>query len=217
MSTSLSQDSARKPTKDAGTLPLIAGELSLELCNTVTRRHTDTPREHLPDYPALVSWALRAGALDASTAAELSRIAAGRPGESARALALAHELRSVIHAAFLAVVRHGTPDTEAIAELDRHVRGAFRARRLIATANGARLSWGREGSLARPLWPLALSAATLLSTPELGLVRECAAHPQGCGWLFLDTSRTGTRRWCSMELCGNRAKARRHYRRAQSE
>ena len=46
-------------------------------------------------------------------------------------------------------------------------------------------------------------------------VRRCA-NPE-CGWLFLDDSRAGKRRWCSMLACGNRAKARRHYHRSREQ
>ena len=62
-----------------------------------------------------------------------------------------------------------------------------------------------------PLWPIARSAAHLLTSAELTRVRECDGT--SCNWLFFDRSRGGSRRWCSMESCGNRAKARRHYRR----
>ena len=50
--------------------------------------------------------------------------------------------------------------------------------------------------------------------PELLRVRQCPIESGGCGWLFLDTSRSGNRRWCDMRTCGNRAKARAHYSRA---
>jgi predicted RNA-binding Zn ribbon-like protein len=63
------------------------------------------------------------------------------------------------------------------------------------------------------LWPVARSAADLLtSAEELARVGQCA-DDRGCGWLFFDTSRNHSRRWCAMKDCGNRAKARRHYRR----
>ncbi|WP_233196275.1 CGNR zinc finger domain-containing protein [Trinickia soli] len=54
---------------------------------------------------------------------------------------------------------------------------------------------------------LAIAANELLSQPILSNVRECSA----CSWLFLDLSRSRSRRWCSMATCGNRAKAQRHY------
>jgi predicted RNA-binding Zn ribbon-like protein len=63
------------------------------------------------------------------------------------------------------------------------------------------------------LHPIVKSAADLLVSAELDRLRICA-NPQ-CGWLFLDSSRNRSRRWCSMESCGNRAKARRFYRRHQ--
>jgi predicted RNA-binding Zn ribbon-like protein len=63
--------------------------------------------------------------------------------------------------------------------------------------------------LDRVLWEAAASAADLLTSPDLARVKTCPGA--GCAWLFLDRSRNGTRRWCDMSVCGNRAKARRHY------
>jgi len=65
----------------------------------------------------------------------------------------------------------------------------------------------------RPIWPVVWDAAALLSSPRHAAVHGCGDRE--CGWMFLDTSRGHTRRWCSMKDCGNRAKARRHYRRTQ--
>jgi predicted RNA-binding Zn ribbon-like protein len=61
--------------------------------------------------------------------------------------------------------------------------------------------------------PVAISAVDLLTSSDLGRLKICPAHE--CEWLFLDDSRNGTRRWCSMAECGNRAKARLHYNRAK--
>ena len=65
------------------------------------------------------------------------------------------------------------------------------------------------------LAPVLWSAGDLLAGPRLDKVRRCA-NPE-CGWLFLDDSRAGKRRWCSMSSCGNRAKARRHYHKSRDE
>lgn len=61
------------------------------------------------------------------------------------------------------------------------------------------------------MWPIAWSITELLLSDKLSRVGQCAA--ENCGWLFLDTTRNHSRRWCEMEHCGNRAKAKRHYRR----
>ncbi|MCX6026505.1 MAG: CGNR zinc finger domain-containing protein [Chloroflexi bacterium] len=64
------------------------------------------------------------------------------------------------------------------------------------------------------LWPVMRSAAELLTSDLASRVGQCQ-DDRGCGWLFIDTSRNHTRRWCAMGDCGNRAKARRHYLRTQ--
>ncbi|MBD3886162.1 CGNR zinc finger domain-containing protein [Phormidium tenue FACHB-886] len=64
-----------------------------------------------------------------------------------------------------------------------------------------------------PLWLVIRSAEALLTDSHLNRVREWAETD--CGWVFLDMSRNRSRRWCDLEDCGNRAKARRHYGRSQ--
>jgi predicted RNA-binding Zn ribbon-like protein len=56
-------------------------------------------------------------------------------------------------------------------------------------------------------WLLAQSAVDLLVSEQIRLIRECG--DEGCRWLFLDTSKNHSRRWCDMKICGNRMKARR--------
>ena len=58
------------------------------------------------------------------------------------------------------------------------------------------------------LRPVLHSALHLLSSPDLARLRECAA--ERCGKLYLDHTKNASRRWCDMDTCGNRAKARRH-------
>ncbi|MGW8701406.1 CGNR zinc finger domain-containing protein [Streptomyces eurythermus] len=60
---------------------------------------------------------------------------------------------------------------------------------------------------------LALQADELLAGPLVQRIRRCEGP--GCGWFFLDRSRSGTRRWCSSGDCGNRDRARRHYHRSR--
>ena len=93
---------------------------------------------------------------------------------------------------------------------------ALRHRKLTRTSGDYRWEWQSEGGnlLDRILWPIAESAANLLTSQDRADIRECDAPD--CEWLFLDHSRNGSRRWCDMKSCGNRQKARRHYRRARA-
>ena len=71
---------------------------------------------------------------------------------------------------------------------------------------GRRWSIAPDAGLERPVLELAREAADLLAGTDLRHVKACPGTH--CGWLFVDSS--GRRRWCTMEVCGNRAKARRH-------
>jgi predicted RNA-binding Zn ribbon-like protein len=73
-------------------------------------------------------------------------------------------------------------------------------------------SWiAQDDVLDRMLWPVIRSAADLLTSQDLWSVKICASD--SCNWLFLDTSKNQSRRWCDMKSCGNRAKVHRHYER----
>jgi len=86
---------------------------------------------------------------------------------------------------------------------------------VIPTDAGFTWVWAEGGrALDCMLWPVARSAADLLTAGELPAIRQCQGSQ--CGWLFLDTSRNRTRVWCDMRVCGNRAKARRHHARLRA-
>jgi predicted RNA-binding Zn ribbon-like protein len=89
------------------------------------------------------------------------------------------------------------------------IAGAMAHARLRPVAEGFEWSWDDDDDLNRIVWPVAKSAADLLAEGDLGRVRKCGSHD--CTWLFYDTSKNRSRRWCDMKGCGNRAKARRHY------
>jgi predicted RNA-binding Zn ribbon-like protein len=55
---------------------------------------------------------------------------------------------------------------------------------------------------------LVVAAVELVRTVDVRQLRACPVEEGGCGWLFLDRSRNGSRRWCAMEDCGTRAKIR---------
>ena len=68
--------------------------------------------------------------------------------------------------------------------------------------------------LTQMLGPVAWSAVEVLQSEDRRALRECEGS--NCNWLFLDTSRNHSRRWCSMQSCGNQAKAKRHYQRGRA-
>jgi predicted RNA-binding Zn ribbon-like protein len=178
-------------------------DLCLEFVNTRYWRGQETPTETLNSVEDLGAWA----------AANLAKEA--RP-LTRREFERAIEARETIHRVFDATARGKTPAAGDLETLNGLLAAAPARTTLRRERNG--FSWDVDmrgstalGQLAPVLW----SAGDLLTGARLDKVRRCA-NPE-CGWLFLDDSRAGKRRWCSMSSCGNRAKARRHYHKSKEE
>jgi predicted RNA-binding Zn ribbon-like protein len=190
------------------------GQLCLDFTNTAVWRLAAQPEETLVDYPALLAWSRRAGTVDQREAELLHRAAEARPDEAAAVLARAIALREAIYLVLVATIGGRTPRPEDLAFLNVELAEAMT--RATVRPNGAGFSWDwpagasiafpSEPPLARPLWSIARSAAELLVSPELARVKRCPGT--NCGWLFLDTSKNASRRWCHMAICGNRARVR---------
>jgi len=192
----------------------IGGALCLDFTNTLGRGVT-TDTEHLDRYQDLVRWGLQAEILDVQQADRLVDAAHSSPSEAETVLARALELREVIYRIFAAEVHGAAPGPEDLAELNDALAEAMARSRLIPAADGFTWGWEDTDQLGAVLWPVARSAAELLTSSETRLLKECGSDT--CEWLFLDSSKNKRRRWCDMRSCGNLAKVRRHRRRRKAE
>lgn len=206
----------RNEHTDTGTalerFELSGGALCLDFANTWGNQ-ADPGSDRLLEYVHLLEFARQSGYLMDDPAAELSRIAAGDAKKAAAALSLARRIRQVIYRIFSNRADNREIPLEDVDRINALLGKALSLRRLERRNGKFVWSW-READLddlMAPIWPIIESAAALLTSGELNCVSECAADD--CNWLFIDRSRGGTRRWCSMKSCGNRAKARRHYHR----
>lgn len=194
----------------------LAGDPSLDLVNTVDWSDQGLTAERLHGYSDLLEWAEGAALLEGPEIKKLQRYAATHPKQAARVLADGLRLRQLIRSVAIGVARHELDE----AELERFnglARKAQSHRRLMPPTGrmSATLKWGWEStpSLELPLWAATLAASSLLSSAEAGQVRVCQGP--NCGWMYVDRSRNGLRRWCAMDMCGGREKARRHYARVK--
>jgi predicted RNA-binding Zn ribbon-like protein len=196
---------------------LSGGRLCLDLANTVSWRKAADADDLLRSYAHLVAWARLAGLIDDARAEALLLAAGRRPSDAEVVLARAVALREAIHDAMHAVVETARVPPAAIEAINGELASGLPHARVVPAADGFAWGWDEgladERALDRPLWAVARSAAELLVSDDLPRVRECAADR--CGWLFMDTSKNKSRRWCDMATCGNRAKARRHYARTR--
>ncbi len=193
---------------------LSGGHPALDLINTLDHRFGGgAPVELLADYGALLRFARQTELLDPGQVRRLTKSV--KPQAAARALRSVRELREAMAAAFYRNVQSRPPPAAAISTLERHFLASERHRELhwqeAAARNGQpgmAWQWGRfEKEAELPVWILAQRAAQLMLSDAMPRVRACGAD--SCRWLFLDTSKNHTRRWCNMKVCGNRMKARR--------
>jgi predicted RNA-binding Zn ribbon-like protein len=193
---------------------LLGGRLTFDFVNTVHDRTGRTDEDYLDSLTRFVHWSAKAGAISTSEQEILLPLA----GADTRALArLAHvrKLRDGVYALLRARMtgrRLGAADLEL---LDAWIHAAWGS--LTLSGNFPQLiTWKPESlNLDLPLKRIALSTLAVIQESDPKRVKECPA-PGGCGWLFLDETRNNSRRWCSMELCGNTVKIARFRRRRRS-
>jgi predicted RNA-binding Zn ribbon-like protein len=206
-----------KKKTQAGNLELIGGKLCLDFANTAGMHASENPKENLNTYDELVDWSHHAGILSENDAQKLIREAARNPSESERVLRRAIELREAIYSIFSTVALGTPPKKEALTIFNRNLSKSMARSQLIPAKTGFLWSInGNKDTLDWMLNPVVRSAADLLTSDRLKRVKICA-DDRGCGWLFLDSSRNRSRRWCTMKDCGNRAKARRFYKQRQKK
>ena len=188
-------------------------ELCLDFSNTVDWRNGDKRDDRLKTFGSLLEWSVGKDVIQRDEAASILRRAKEEHTEDG-ALRKAIQLRETIYSIFSAVAHGSRPAEEDIAALNRFLSDYPVSPNIVRT--GQEYGWmmmpgkGAEGKM---LWPIAKSAADLLTSDQLGRVRECANEDEGCGWVFLDETRNGKKKWCSSTGCGNRAKVRAWYER----
>jgi predicted RNA-binding Zn ribbon-like protein len=199
---------------------LDGGTVALDFVNTVSgMRGGGNPRDRLAGYPDVVYWAEQVGLIDSRRAAELYALAEREPERAAAAFGEAIRRREALHdVVFSAIEGRAVPDA-GLEIVNTWIADALARRRFCVTAPGRfEAALEEDGNLLSFLRPVALDAAELLEDEvSSDLVRICEERQVGrCAWLFVDTSRNHSRRFCSMQECGNRAKQRRHYQRGKS-
>jgi predicted RNA-binding Zn ribbon-like protein len=192
---------------------LRGGVVCLDFVNTVGWRLTDRPSEYLRSYEDLLDWGRQAGLLAPEETEGLSRQAMLDPEGARETLSRALAMREATHRVISAAIAGESQDESDLSALNRELSISLSHLRVMPSGSSYGWGWDRSGDdggarLDGPLWPVAQSAAELLTSPKLGRVKACAG--EGCGWVFLDESRNGSRRWCDSRDCGNRERVRRY-------
>jgi predicted RNA-binding Zn ribbon-like protein len=190
----------------------ISLELCLDFADTVDWRTSNHAEDKLTSYIDLLAWSQEKGILSQGEGQSLGLLAEDNKPLARSAMTDAYELREAIYRVFSAIAHRRKADPKDIKVLNEHLARSLGKLEVRAGGTGYNWAWKDTGSADMMLWPIARSAAELLTSDDLRRVRECANEEEGCGSLFLDCSKNQTRRWCSMKSCGNRAKFRTYYR-----
>lgn len=169
----------------------ISGNLALDLANTISWRNTGREVDHLATFDDVMAWSKEVGLIGAGFVAS--------PLEQRTLLEQVLALRKAVYAAGSAIARGLDPlqpDLNVIRDI-----AAVALRH--ASLSGSPFTLRFE-SIYRVTGTIAWSALDLLRGDELSRLKQCP--PDDCHWLFIDGTKNGSRRWCDMGTCGNRAK-----------
>jgi len=180
----------------------IGGRTCLDLSNTFDHLHTPPEYDFLTNRGIAIRWA------------QVGRILPTKnlPTEESYPLERLLQTRELLFKLFLPFTRSSLPAKDDLDSFNNLLQNKTAKTKITASKQGFLLTFNSTDALEQIEYEAIRSAADLLLTIQSGRLKQC----EGCGWLFYDTSRTHARRWCSMQLCGNRAKARRHYKRVQT-
>jgi predicted RNA-binding Zn ribbon-like protein len=192
----------------AGSLDLIADDLALNFANTESGRGFPSHQNHFREAANVVEWLRHAKAAPVEETDWLQTHVAKRADVAGDLLVTAVALRDAVHDIGVALGHRAKPPEAALASLSAlHARCVAEAE-LAPGIESCRWQWSvRVSPVEAALGPIALAAVRLFTEGDFDRIRECGGH--ACGWLFYDRSKNNRRRWCEMEVCGNRAKQRR--------
>jgi predicted RNA-binding Zn ribbon-like protein len=182
------------------------GHIAIDFTNTVGNRGLD-PEEHFNTFADIVAWAEARGLVTRRAAAALRQQAASEPDAASRAHRRAVALREALYRVLDAAAGKRRPRSADLDVLNAHVSATFDGATLVPSGARFTLDPPRRAGLDEVLRTVVRAAVDLLTSDEVEHIGRCA--DDSCAWLFLDATRSRTRRWCDMKSCGNRNKVRR--------
>jgi predicted RNA-binding Zn ribbon-like protein len=195
-------------------LRLDGGVLCLDFVNTIPDRKDGSNRDYLGSYNDLVYWARKSKAINGPTFTALEKAGATRERSAKDYFNQALQLRDLIYRLFYPLSQQTkikTADLDAFNKtMSRYAANLI----IVPSEGGFSQKWEYETAHFQLITaPIIKSAQDLLLSDKLARIKECPS----CGWLFLDTTKNGRRRWCSMEDCGSNVKALQYYYRKKNE
>jgi predicted RNA-binding Zn ribbon-like protein len=195
-------------------LRLDGGVLCLDFVNTIPDRFDGSNRDHLQSFNDLIYWARKAKVIDGAESTSLEKASTSNERKAKDFFAEAIQLRSLIYSLFQPVSQQQKLKAFDLEQFNKLVSKYFQFLQLAAERDGFAEQWSFESNHFYSITaPIVKSAYDLLLSDKLHRVKQCP----NCGWLFLDATKNGKRRWCSMQDCGSAVKALEYYYRKKEQ
>jgi len=195
-----------EPKRTLETLELVGGALCLDFANTINSRR-EPEHDYLITYSDLVDWAEKVEILSGQQVKGLKQRGTQDAKKAEKALEKGRTAREILYRVFSATANKSKLKEENLTALTHLYEEAIANGQHVKVENHYEITWKADETFDALLWRIISSAENLLLSEELSRVKECP----NCGWLFLDTSKNQSRRWCSMNTCGARDKMRRYH------
>jgi predicted RNA-binding Zn ribbon-like protein len=195
---------------------LLGDRLCLNYVNTIESPLGSQPVDFLRSYSDLVRWSRHVGILNDVETDGLEREGAQRPTQADATFRRALDVREMLTRVFRAIARGDEPENTDLHRLSAEYRASLSGAELVRNGDGYAWMWDADdGTMDHSIRAVVRSAVEALITDDLKRIKQCPGADD-CGWLFYDTSKNASRRWCSMEGCGSRVKMRKQYARKRS-
>ncbi|MBS0029684.1 CGNR zinc finger domain-containing protein [Chitinophaga sp. 22321] len=196
--------------KSIATLRLDGGVLCLDFINTIDNRKKISTCDYLNNFKELLQWYAHTGALSPKIIHTLERLAKDYPQKAAIVFEKSIVLRELLHRLFAAFMSGKNPVATDLVQFNSYIGEAYANIEMAWQAGTGKLHFNAP-ALEQVYWWLVKSAAELYTSASPAQIKECPA----CGWIFMDKSRNGSRKWCSMSTCGDVDKVTRNYQRTK--
>lgn len=191
------------------TLELDGGSLCLDFVNTVRNRFEHPLYEFIINHAAWLRWIHRLKVMDSSEEERIIKYVAQHPLQAKQELNKIIKVRELLYRVFKCLANKEIPSTQDIKVFNKELSQSLGNIRIAIDDNlNIKENWSEEShNLLFTLHPLMKSAYELLISETLNRLKEC----NHCGWIYLDTSKNNSRRWCNMKTCGNTEKTKKYY------
>ncbi|MXV51558.1 hypothetical protein GS399_11305 [Pedobacter sp. HMF7647] len=193
-------------------LQLDGGSWVFDFTNTVNSRKVSDNFDYLKSYDDFLAWCLKTNLIDRDKFEILKNYSSKKKAEAKSEFEKAIFLRELLYKLFSSVAKKQAPDDETLDRFNKILLECFAKLRLTVTNENAGLVFQSKSiSLGEPYCTLVKTAYDILINENFARLKECPS----CGWLFIDTSKGGKRKWCDMNVCGSQDKAKRYYHRTK--